>query len=424
MLIRKFWPPSLTSQFPVCPVPFHLDTYHGCRFNCRYCFARDFTTFHRRNRSRTEEENEPEGFGFGPVPPETVAKIGDGRTESERLFTHLEGNDPEAFGRWVERTLAAPLDHRKGAEVALKERIPLKLGANADTFPPDEDREHVTRDFLRILHGIDYPTEVQTKNPAGLARIAGEFAGANWTVAVTLISLDEAFVRVCEPAAPSPSERLRAIGELTGMGVHVMVKCQPAVWPRIMDDVAPLVRACADAGCWAFQTEGLKLRCCMPEDERNIINKIGALVGVGNLFAYYQRMGVRRTSDYELRDDLKMKYSLLAQEAAHAAGMKYFSADNELGAVGDGEECCGTEKLRGYKLWGGSCRSRCFRQNAPYSEELGRCEVNFVRNDNLRGRTVDEAFKLKEKPRGLLERFGPSARSEDGEGDLPCRSSR
>ena len=42
------WIPTLTSQFLICPVPFHLDTYHGCGYGCKYCFARDFYEFTRR----------------------------------------------------------------------------------------------------------------------------------------------------------------------------------------------------------------------------------------------------------------------------------------------------------------------------------------------------------------------------------------
>lgn len=31
---------SITSQFSFCGLPFRLDTYSGCAFNCTFCFAR------------------------------------------------------------------------------------------------------------------------------------------------------------------------------------------------------------------------------------------------------------------------------------------------------------------------------------------------------------------------------------------------
>ena len=49
MIKRKFWKPSVTSQFRVCPVPYHFDTYRGCTYGCLFCFARDFIQFTRRN---------------------------------------------------------------------------------------------------------------------------------------------------------------------------------------------------------------------------------------------------------------------------------------------------------------------------------------------------------------------------------------
>jgi DNA repair photolyase len=30
---------QLTSQFPMCGNPFRVDTYKGCSFGCKYCFA-------------------------------------------------------------------------------------------------------------------------------------------------------------------------------------------------------------------------------------------------------------------------------------------------------------------------------------------------------------------------------------------------
>lgn len=42
---EKFWKPTITSQFRVCCVPYHMDTYRGCTYGCLYCFARDLSTF-------------------------------------------------------------------------------------------------------------------------------------------------------------------------------------------------------------------------------------------------------------------------------------------------------------------------------------------------------------------------------------------
>lgn len=104
MIKRKFWKPSVTSQFRVCPIPFHFDTYRGCTCGCLFCFARDFIQFARRNTEHPVQN-------------------------------YIEGNDPKGLSRWITRTLAKEYDYNKAEEVAFKQRIPVKIGATADPFP-------------------------------------------------------------------------------------------------------------------------------------------------------------------------------------------------------------------------------------------------------------------------------------------------
>ena len=70
----RFWKPSITSQYSLCPIPYHMDTYRGCSFNCSYCFARDFSMFHRRNKTGKEKE-----------------------------FTYLVGNRPDLLKKWIDK---------------------------------------------------------------------------------------------------------------------------------------------------------------------------------------------------------------------------------------------------------------------------------------------------------------------------------
>lgn len=109
----------------------------GCVYNCRYCFARDIVTFARRK-------------------------------SDHKSFSSLIGNRADLLDSWIQRMLAKDFDYTKGSEVALKERIPIKIGANSDPFPPIESKEHITYDTLKVSEKYDYPLEIQTKNPAGL----------------------------------------------------------------------------------------------------------------------------------------------------------------------------------------------------------------------------------------------------------------
>jgi len=365
-MIKRFWKPSITSQFKICPVPYHMDTYRGCIYDCKYCFARDFVTFSRRNK----------------------------KTEQEKKFSYLEGNRPDLLYNWIVRTLAKPYDYTKPEEVALKERIPLKIGATADPFPYIEYEEQVTLDTLKALHVIDYPVEIQTKNPKILADICGQFDSPNWTVAVTLLSMDESFVKICEPNAPPPQDRINAIKRITSKGIPVMIKMQPMIPTYEIDaGMEQLIKVAVDAGVWAFNTEGLKLRVSMPKSEQEMFqDSIGKYLGY-DIRQWMKSYGRCTGTDYELPELRKKNYIKVAEALAKKYNIKYFSADNEMSG-GCNSECCGTQKLRNYKIWGNNLRTKKYGAgDTPMSESLGKCKINFSRSKKLLGKTLNEVME-------------------------------
>lgn len=354
---RQFWKPSLTSQFKICPVPYHMDTYRGCVYNCRYCFARDLVTFARRK-------------------------------SEHKSFAYLTGNRSDLLNNWIQRTLEKEYDYTKGEEVAFKERIPIKIGANSDPFPPIESKARITYNILKVFEQYDYPLEIQTKNPAGLIEYMREFKNPNWTIAVSLISTDQEFLDIAEPVAPKAIDRLTAIKQLTDYGLPVMVKIQPAIYPKVMEDLPQLLEAIKEAGCWAFNTEGLKLRVTMPESERKLYNELSDYMHF-DLHSYYRREQ-KTGSDWELEDRKKMVYINYAQMFANKLDLKYFVADNNMGSVGCGSECCGTEKLRDYRILGCNARTQSFPSVDHKSEHLEKTLVNFCRSKKYAAMTIEE----------------------------------
>lgn len=359
---KKFWKPTITSQFTHCTVPYHLDSFKGCNYSCLYCFAKDLTMFARRNSEHKE-------------------------------FSYLVGNRADLLRNWIERTLKKEYDYTKAEEVAFKERIPLKIGASADPFPMVERYERVTYDILKVLNDYDYPVEIQTKNPEILAEYAEDFIGANWTIAVTIISNDEEFTKIVEPNAISPERRFKAIEKLVAMGFNVMIKIQPAIYPKILEDLPELIKRASKAGVWAFNIEGLKCRISMPKSEQEVFQRIGDYLDI-NIREFYKeerKSECNKGADYEISNAKKDEIFKLASTLANKYNLKFFNADNYLNPkFGSSCECCGTEKLKNYKLLACDSRSLMYG-NDKGSNELEKCSVNFVRSSKYKGLTIKEA---------------------------------
>ncbi len=324
----KFWKPSVTSQFLVCPIPYHMDTYRGCVHNCLYCFARDIVTFSRRNSEHKD-------------------------------FSYLVGQDVKKFKNWVERTLSKPkYDYSKHPEeIAFAERIPLKIGATSDPFPYSEKKDKITYGILKVLHEIDYPVQMSTKNPSVLASYAKDFDNPNWSVSVTITTMDEKFNKLVEPGAPTAIERMKAIKELTSMGINVMVRLHPFFYPSVLNDADELVKTAKENGCWAFMTEGFKIRVSMVKHEQELIQKIGDYLGIDNIREFYKNEKNITGSDFELSEAHKKEVLDLCQSLSEKYNIKFYSGDNFQYKVGCGSECCGTAVLRNYKILGCNLRT-------------------------------------------------------------------
>lgn len=343
---QRFWAPALTATYPICPIPFKVDTYKGCVYNCAYCFARDLTNFHRRKRTKA-------------------------------FSSKLTVNDPVKFLQWFKGNYGRRDDPHKPDRVALNMRMPLKIGILADPCPPIERNYRVTEKFLRVLHLADYPVHLQTKNPGILAEILGRLGeGHNVCVSVTLISMDEEWCMKVEPGAPSPKNRLEGMQRIVDLGYPVFGRVQPAVYTVVLEQLPRLVPAFAEAGVWGFNTEGLKVRMAMPPYEQEIWES-SPLRGTRT---FYKARGTLAGADYVLSDAMKLEYIELAESLAAKHGLSYYSADNSPMGYGCGFECCGTEKLRDYTPFRYNLRSHAFGVMDD-GDRLAACLANFTRQE-------------------------------------------
>lgn len=377
---RSFWPPSVTSQFRVCPIPFHFDTYRGCSYGCLFCFARDFIEFSRRNRA-----------------------------EGERTQSFLEGNDANGLRRWIGRVKAKDYDYTKAATVAFKERIPVKIGATADPFPIIEKSERITYECLKVFGEEDYPVQISTKNPEVFLEYADEFKDANIALNISCSFCDDDIARQIECGAISPSRRFAAIKKLSEMGFRITVRIQPFILPYSEDVADRFVAKLKEIGAWAYQTEGLKLRIAMSDKEKTVYRKIGDVLGF-DILADFKGKGSKEGGDMVYSEDDKRRMLQLLQDLSVKHGVRFYNADNLVDSrYGCGSECCGTEFLRNHKIWGGCSRSLEFADSGEKcSSEFGKCLVNFTRSQGNATRTIADVtqdYLRDERIREDLKRY-------------------
>lgn len=361
---RHFWAPSVTSQFCVCPIPFHFDTYRGCKYGCLYCFAREFIHFARR-----------------------------GKEGAEKRQSYIEGNSPVGLERWCHKVVHSRYDYSDAAMVAFKERKPVKIGATADPFPVCELTEHITYDCLRVFNKYDYPVQISTKNPQVFLQYANMFRRANIALTVSNTFLDDDVARRIEIGAIPPSKRFEAIRELSKMGYKVSVRLHPFILPYSEKNAERFVKTVRDVGAYGFLAEGLKLRVTMSAGEKKIYARIGDALGY-DILDYYREHGVVEASDRCYSIEERKRVLQLFSDLADRYGVRFFNADNLVDArYGCGAECCGTDFLRNHKVWGGARRSLAFPKGLNCSEEFGKCLVNFTRGSGNSTKTIAEVSR-------------------------------
>lgn len=316
--------PQITGTYKVCPIPFKLDTYTGCTFGCKYCFARDIIQHIRKINNKSDVESS---------------------------FNCLVGADVSAFKRWIDNTMKK--ESVKAEKIAFQERIPIKLGVVADPFPYIEKQTKITYDILKILNEIDYPVQISTKNPEILAGYVDDLIIdnrlPNYALSVTLITSDEKLRKHIEPYAPSIENRLNAIKRLTNKGLKVLVRIQPVIYPYIMNNLKDLIDKVHESGAYGIIMEGLKIRIVMDKKEQEVYQQIGEYLGY-DIRQWYKENGVRTKSDYEINKEDKISYINYAKELCSEYCMQVFVGDNNCREHSCNGECCGTSSLRNHKV--------------------------------------------------------------------------
>ena len=192
------------------PFAWSLNPYRGCSHACSYCFARPTHAY----------------LNLSP--------LGD----FERTVV-VKANVVEV----LRRELCRP--SWRGEHVA--------MGTNTDPYQRCEGRYALMPGIIAALADARTPLSILTKGTLitrdldVLRDAAGQVAVS---AALTVGMLDRALWRRVEPGTPSPTARLRAVGQLNAAGITTGVMLAP-IMPGLNDDpeqLAELVERCVDAG--------------------------------------------------------------------------------------------------------------------------------------------------------------------------------
>jgi DNA repair photolyase len=197
------------------PFKWSLNPYKGCGHACAYCYARAY-------------------HAYLDLPPSTF---------ETQLFVKTN------IATVLRRELRKPT--WRGDSIA--------IGTGTDPYQPLEGQYRLTRRCLEELLEVENPGSITTKGTLVVrdADLIGELARrTDFSVHISLISLDADLIARLEPGAPPPKSRLRAVERLSAAGIPVSVFLAP-VLPGLTDQpdqIADVVRAAAESGArdaWA-----------------------------------------------------------------------------------------------------------------------------------------------------------------------------
>lgn len=184
------YPIAMTQQFRHCGNPFRIDTYKGCDFGCIYCFA--------NNR----------GGNHNNIFQESDISI------IKNMFKRAFEKNNETKNLTVE---------------LLRHKVPLHLGGMSDPFQKREFEHHITYDFLCETNKYKYPVIISTKTSYLPDEYLDILDNKIHAFQISLISLDEEYIRKFELNTPSPNDRIEFIKKLKSKGFWVGIRLQPLV---------------------------------------------------------------------------------------------------------------------------------------------------------------------------------------------------
>ncbi|HOV26931.1 MAG TPA: radical SAM protein [Pseudobacteroides sp.] len=138
-------------------------------------------------------------------------------------------------------------------------------GAMSDPYTPIEKQYRLTQKALKVLAENRYPVHITTKSNLILrdVDILQEINKIHASVAFTITTTDNTIAQKVEPNAPSPIERLNAMGVLSTLGICTGITMMP-ILPFIEDNtnnIIEIVKLAKEFGAsFIYPSFGMTLR--------------------------------------------------------------------------------------------------------------------------------------------------------------------
>lgn len=112
----------------------------------------------------------------------------------------------------------------------------LGTGAMTDPYTLSEKKYSLTRSCLEVIAKYNYPLHLTTKSNLILRDldILQEINKIYASVAITITTTDDNLAKKIEPYAPSPTDRFKALGILSTLGINTSITMMP-ILPFIED---------------------------------------------------------------------------------------------------------------------------------------------------------------------------------------------
>ena len=251
-----------------------INPYVGCAFGCAYCYAR---YAHRYVAERKTAAGADDAGELTELPSWLAfeRRIFVKRNAAEVLRETLRGQRPEARGQ--KKGQRPEVGGQRSTDPESRVSHPARLarlwqgeaiviGTATDPYQPAERQYRVTRGILEVLaeeKGLSVTVITKSALITRDIDVLRELSSrSEFTIHLSLITLDRELARRIEPRAPTPEARLRALDRLSHAGIDVGINIMP-VLPGITDRPAMLdavIRRVRDAGASYVNACALRLR--------------------------------------------------------------------------------------------------------------------------------------------------------------------